>query len=127
MKSCLATGLLLAFSTAASAQERPPVTVETMPEPYVVSHPFPTAEPGMVGRTYPILNKHGLCCNAHHSWFGCGNFHSEMTFIFGSCRTFFGEPCFPKPPRAGLFGGSGLFGGGGLGIFGRNSACSTCK
>lgn len=37
-------------------------------------------------------------CWAHHNSPGCGNFYSEFNFIFGSCRTFYGEPCFRGPP-----------------------------
>ena len=37
-------------------------------------------------------------CWANHNSVGCGNFCSEFNFIFGSCRTFYGEPCFRGPP-----------------------------
>jgi hypothetical protein len=37
-------------------------------------------------------------CWAHHNSVGCGNFCSEFNFIFGSCRTFYGETCFRGPP-----------------------------
>jgi hypothetical protein len=39
-----------------------------------------------------------LFCWAHHNGLGCGNIKSECNFIFGSCRTFYGEPCFRGPP-----------------------------
>ena len=39
-----------------------------------------------------------LFCWAHHNGLGCGNIDSECKFIFGSCRTFYGEPCFRGPP-----------------------------
>jgi hypothetical protein len=29
---------------------------------------------------------------------GCGTLRSELTFAFGSCRRFFGDPCFKSPP-----------------------------
>jgi hypothetical protein len=38
-------------------------------------------------------------CWSHHNACMCGSFHSELTFIFGSCRDFFGEPCLSGPPR----------------------------
>jgi hypothetical protein len=37
-------------------------------------------------------------CWATHFGFGCGTFRSDMTFIFGSCRTFYGETCMKGPP-----------------------------
>jgi hypothetical protein len=48
-----------------------------------------------------------LCCWSHMNFVGCGNAKSECTFIFGSCRDFYGEPCrtgpppFPVPPGYG--------------------------
>jgi hypothetical protein len=36
-------------------------------------------------------------CFAHHNGYSCGTFHSEATFVFGSCRSFFGEPCMAGP------------------------------
>lgn len=37
-------------------------------------------------------------CWADHNSVGCGNLKSEFHFIFGSCRTFYGETCFRGPP-----------------------------
>ncbi len=39
-------------------------------------------------------------CWSHHNACMCGSFHSELTFIFGSCRDFFDEPCLAGPPRS---------------------------
>jgi hypothetical protein len=39
-----------------------------------------------------------ICCWAHHNSVGCGNIWSEFVFVFGSCRSFYGEPCLPRPP-----------------------------
>jgi len=79
------------------------------------------------GRFRAFFNKIGVCCFHDRDAFGCESFHSEMQFIFGSCRTFFDEPCEPKPPRdGGLLGryGSGPFGSGSFGL-GR-SGCTSC-
>lgn len=38
-----------------------------------------------------------ILCWSHHNSVGCGNFKSEFVFIFGSCRSFYGEPCLQKP------------------------------
>jgi hypothetical protein len=46
---------------------------------------------------HTCLNNHGLGCYATHDSAGCTSLHAELTFIFGSCRQFFGEPCFPGP------------------------------
>lgn len=46
------------------------------------------------------LNSHGLGCWSHHTQMGCGSFCSEFRFIFGSCRSFFGDRCIPNPPHS---------------------------
>ena len=57
---------------------------------------------------HPRANKAGYCCAGNSQWFGCGNWKTQFDFMFGSCRSFFGEPCVPVPPaeprepRAGL-------------------------
>lgn len=61
---------------------------------------------------HECLNRCGLACYANHNQFGCGSLHSELTFIFGSCRTFFGETCVPLPPHQH-----------GKGLFGKKSCC----
>jgi len=37
-------------------------------------------------------------CWAHHNMFGCGSFRSEMSFMYGSCRSFYGQSCLKEPP-----------------------------
>jgi hypothetical protein len=37
-------------------------------------------------------------CWTTHNRFGCGTLQSECTFIFGSCRAFYGQPCLRGPP-----------------------------
>jgi hypothetical protein len=39
-----------------------------------------------------------LGCYAHHNDYSCGSLHSEWTFLFGSCRQFYGERCLKAPP-----------------------------
>ncbi len=43
------------------------------------------------------LQKLGTGCWSHVNNVGCGSFRADMTFIFGSCRAFFGEPCQHGP------------------------------
>jgi hypothetical protein len=46
--------------------------------------------------------KRPLCCWASFNGYGCGSLHSELAFLFGSCRTFFSEPCLKGPPPSAL-------------------------
>ena len=41
---------------------------------------------------------HPWCCWAHHNDYTTGSLKSNLVFIFGSSRTFFGEPCRKGPP-----------------------------
>jgi hypothetical protein len=60
---------------------------------------LPVKEPGEhSSRVGSWLRSHNLCCFTHHNTPGCGSFWSDFMFEFGSCRSFFGEPCFAKPP-----------------------------
>ncbi len=50
----------------------------------------------------------GVCCWSHHnSYYSCGSLCSELRFVFGSCRAFFGEPCQHGPPAMPLPDGYG--------------------
>ena len=100
---------VLAWSTSASAQA-PLLPVPSGPAPlapaivaeqppmvrYVAPIPADPG-PGMRGSGGP-LNRHGYGCASHLDWYGCGGLRAQCNFMFGSCRTFFGEPCVPKPP-----------------------------
>src|SRR5579885_1626940 len=44
------------------------------------------------------LHRWGYCCWSHHNNVGCSSTRDECKFIFGSCRTFFSEPCFAGQP-----------------------------
>src|SRR5262249_34727930 len=88
----------------------PSVVYEGTPlaEPYSptapATHPSGwVALPGDLG--HPPKHNHCLAgwvravgCWAHHNSYTCGSLESECTFIFGSCRAFFGEPCLRTPP-----------------------------
>jgi hypothetical protein len=50
------------------------------------NHPVRTA-------VHDELHRYGLGCYATIDTVGCTSCASELTFIFGSCRSFFGEPC----------------------------------
>ena len=48
---------------------------------------------------HDCLHKQGFCCWSHHNAYTCGSVKSELVFIFGPCKEFFGEPCLPGPPQ----------------------------
>jgi hypothetical protein len=43
-----------------------------------------------------------LGCWASFNGYGCSSLKSECAFVFGSCRTFYGEPCLKGPPPSPL-------------------------
>jgi hypothetical protein len=45
------------------------------------------------------LNRCGYGCAQELDWYGCGGWRQQNLFVFGSCRTFFAEPCIPKGPK----------------------------
>jgi hypothetical protein len=60
---------------------------------WLYSKPRPIAD-----SVHDCMHAHGVGCWSHHNSYTCGSWKSECTFIFGSCREFFGEPCLPGPP-----------------------------
>jgi hypothetical protein len=48
---------------------------------------------------HPWLQSQGFCCGSDLGWYGCGGLKSLTDFYFGSCRTFFGEPCVAPQRR----------------------------
>jgi hypothetical protein len=57
-------------------------------------------EPRHFRRIHAWLRDHPCCCWATHNSPGCGSLQAECDFIFGSCRTYYNEPCrkVPAPP-----------------------------
>lgn len=77
-----------------------PVGPQGVPSGPVV---YPQAHPAAEGAAKPRpvrewFRGHGLCCWSHHNEMGCGGWQSDLKFIFGSCRTFFGETCPRSAP-----------------------------
>jgi hypothetical protein len=64
---------------------------------------------GADGSKREALNRRGYCCDSHIDAYGCQNWRTQCQFVFGSCRSFFGEPCRPAGP---LLQNHRLFGGG---------------
>jgi len=46
-----------------------------------------------------IAQRFGVGCWSHHTLPTCGSLRSNLTFVFGSCRAFFGESCRHGPPQ----------------------------
>jgi hypothetical protein len=73
---------------------------------YVVSltssnRPGTFAGAELAGPRQPIrdcLRSLNFCCWSHHDCVGCSSAKAECAFIFGSCRTYFSEPCWKGPP-----------------------------
>ena len=61
---------------------------------YLPPPPMPPAN----HRVQHLFNQHGMGCQSNAPWGACGNYHYDFFFIFGSCRSFFGEGCAPNPP-----------------------------
>ncbi len=65
---------------------------------------FETTHPYCIdpNKPHPVLKllhvQLPLTCWASHNGFTCGSFRSESTFLFGSCRQFYGDPCLNGPP-----------------------------
>jgi hypothetical protein len=84
---------------------------------------------------HKCLNAHGVCCWSHHNAYICGSWKSECTFVFGSCREFFGEPCLqgpPPPPWPPGYGPNAQTGYGpnaqtGYGANAQKSGCPFCQ
>jgi hypothetical protein len=85
--------------------------------PHTQVVPVPETPPSMVGPSFYIppqypplpfaaqtsrpirvwMQKCGVGCWSHINTIGCGSLRADWEFIFGSCRTFFGEPCQHGP------------------------------
>ena len=78
----------------------PNLYAATAPEPDLFEELKLGATGPQLKRWHPIYNcylKSPLYCAAHHNSVGCGSLKADYMFIFGSCRQFYGEPCFKGP------------------------------
>ena len=87
--------IALLFVAGAIGQARADQPPATYPDAngYQQSGPLPG---GNAAAPQPRQQRFG--CYATHLGFGCSNFRSNMIFIFGSCRSFYGEACIKGPP-----------------------------
>jgi hypothetical protein len=51
-----------------------------------------------------VKNQNWIGCRSDRFTLGCGNLKTELSFVFSSCRTFYGEPCWKGPPPPGAPG-----------------------
>jgi hypothetical protein len=85
------------------------VTPDHLDYPYAPPlGPLPPAPPR---RLYGLLPPR---CWTTHNNPGCGSCWAELVYVFGSCRAWYGEPCFPGPQRSADGTGAGA---------GRGCAC----
>lgn len=92
----------LGFATSRLPAQAPVLPTSTPADP-TPSNLFTTVAgrpPNSVPSAHPRMNARGYCCASDPNWFGCGNWHTFSNFAFGSCRSFFFEPCIPAAPRA---------------------------
>ena len=92
------------WTTKLPAQEPTAPAPAAPPAVLPVTHAVPLeAEPGHGHHRDGLLHRaaraHGYGCYATHNTVGCSSLRAELTFMFGSCRAFFGEPCVPPPPH----------------------------
>ena len=96
--TCRAVLLAVAWMGAVQAQAQCPSCggANTGPGP---GGPLKANKPLLYKVFHPLK---GCECYTHNnSDYKCGSWRSEATFVFGGCRSFFGEPCFNGPPGDG--------------------------
>src|SRR5271166_4324106 len=86
----------------APTQIAPPAATpptQTGPAAYTPpQYPHLEREPGNPKPIRNTLQRFGVGCWAHVSSVTCGSLRSNLTFVFGSCRAYFGESCAHGPP-----------------------------
>jgi hypothetical protein len=87
----------------APAQEGTRLALHSINGPNNSYGPACTGEPPQAaGPWYPgrclVRGAHKCACWASIYTLGCGSLKQECTFIFGGCRSFYGEPCLNGPP-----------------------------
>jgi hypothetical protein len=96
------------------------------PTPYIGEPPYRLTTKVVVP-TDPLnpQPKKRFGCWATHFGDGCGSFRSDMVFIFGSCRSFYGEGCRKDPPSIYQpgYGPAGYVPGGAAGVGGGGCNC----
>ena len=85
-KGLLASVAALALlAGTAAAQDQAPSYYDA-PDPSLQS-------PGKASWLKAYFQSYNYCCASHHNDLGCTSGGADCKFIFGSCRTFWSEPC----------------------------------
>ncbi len=105
----LPAGSSFAQAPIAPAQSPTQVVQVSGTSAVVIAPPLPVQETPREKSPHRLFNGHGLCCVSDFNFHGCGNLSSNLSFMLGSCRTFFGQTCIPKPPHPGLGVNPGVY------------------
>jgi hypothetical protein len=81
----------LALTAGAAQAQQPTPGSNDAPDPYL------QPPPGQASWLKASFQSHNCCCASHHNDLGCTSGMADFKFIFGSCRTFWVEPC-PQGP-----------------------------
>ena len=119
MGSCLKASALAAQSPVPAQQSQVTQVNGTV---VVTPNVEPSPEPSRNRPLQRFLNPHGMSCASDFNAYGCGNFWSNFDFMFGSCRTFFGQTCTPNTSH----NGAGTAGAGTAAGTQRNCANGRC-
>jgi hypothetical protein len=108
-RGLLAVAVGLAVVTGLARAQDPPPAAPSNPSGTYGASPYYTAPPPAPEEAsnswlHTHLNRFGHHCAATVNSYGCGSWKADCTFAFGSCRAFFGEPCYPDntPAHQGL-------------------------
>jgi hypothetical protein len=126
----LAAAIILGFGTWSGGMAQEPLPAPTVAQPCadgaVGQSRFAERRAAVHGAVHGHFNRHGYCCAEDPAIPGCPSLCSELTFIFGSCRTFFMEPCLPHPPKAARTRLIDRMRGVSNGNSNANGGCSSC-
>jgi hypothetical protein len=118
----LAVAVGLAVITGLARAQDPIPVSKSAAAPIVGAPPYtnyaPTPEvQASTSWLHAHLNRQGHHCASNVGSLGCGSWRADCIFAFGSCRAFFGEPCFPDSASShqGLGAGNQAQGAGGCG------------
>jgi hypothetical protein len=82
---------LVAVAAVGAARADGPYPAPPQPSP-----PNPGNQSWVYKMLHPIQSHE--CWTHPNSDYGCGSLRSDFNFIFGDCRSFWGEPCYKGGP-----------------------------
>ena len=90
-RALFATFAVLALAAGSVSAQQPALPNNDAPDPYL------QPPPGKANWLTACFQRHNCACASHHNDTGCTSGMADCKFIFGSCRTFWMEPC-PQGP-----------------------------